>query len=138
MTMTGYQNNSAENLVNGWTRIDMLLALYDRAIAAVLLAKKAVAENDANLLASATLETNKYILALHSGLNVEADPVAENVARLLTFVMTRFEEQNFDEAVLFLEKLRSSFDQIREEATALEKAGKIPPLNSEATLNTVA
>ncbi len=136
--MSEYQNYSPENQVNGWTRIDMLLALYDRAISSIRSAQQAEAANDDQLLATNTVETNKYILALHSGLNVEKDPVAENVARLLNFVMQRFTEKKYDESIHFLEKLRSTFAQIREEATELEKAGKIPPLNTEPGLNTVA
>ena len=136
--MLEYQNYSPENQVNGWTRIDMLLALYDRAISSIRFAQEAEASNDTHLLASNTIEANKYILALHSGLKVHKDPVAENVARLLNFVMQRFAEKNYEESIHFLEKLRSSFAQIREEATELEKAGKIPPLNNEPGLNTVA
>ncbi len=136
--MSEYQNYTAESLVNGWTRIDMLLALYDRAISAIRFAQRADETNDQQLLATQTIEANKFVLALHSGLNVDADPVAENVARLLNFSMSRFYEKDYDEAIRFLEKLRSTFDQIREEATALEKAGKIPPLKTDAGLNTVA
>ncbi len=136
--MPEYPKYSVENMVSGWTRIDMLLALYDRAIASIRFAQAASMGADHATLARQTFEANKYLLALHSGLNTECDPVASDVARLLNFVMLRLEERNFDESVYFLEKLRSSFDQIREEATALEKSGKIPPLNTDRGLNTVA
>jgi hypothetical protein len=52
--------------------------------------------------------------------------------------VTRISEHNFDEAVHFLEKLRASFEAIREEATALERAGKIPSLELAGGLNEMA
>ena len=135
--MDAYQNYSLETTVSGWTRIDMLIALYDRSIANIRFAQLAKQSNDTRLMTNKLIETNKFILALHSGLNIEQDRVAVDVARLLNFVMLRLEEQNFEEAIYFLEKLQSTFEQIREEATALEKSGKIPPLNSARGLNTV-
>lgn len=135
--MDAYQNYSLETTVSGWTRIDMLIALYDRSIANIRFAQLAKQSNDTRLMTNKLIETNKFILALHSGLNIEQDRVAVDVARLLNFVMLRLEEQNFEEAIYFLEKLQSTFEQIREEATALEKSGKIPPLNSSRGLNTV-
>ncbi|MFT5301329.1 MAG: flagellar protein FliS [Mariniblastus sp.] len=136
--MSEYQAYSIESTVNGWTRIDMLLALYDRAIEAIKNTKIGHEIDDQTLYSTSLLDANKYIFGLHSGLNIEKDPVAENVARLLSFVMLRLEEKQYDESVHFLEKLRDSFNQIRDEATELEKAGKIPPLNSEPGFNTVA
>ena len=135
--MDAYQNYSLETMVSGWTRIDMLIALYDRSLANIRFAQVAKQSNDTRLMTNKLIETNKFILALHSGLNIEQDRVAVDVARLLNFVMLRLEEQNFEEAIYFLEKLQSTFEQIREEATALEKSGKIPPLNSARGLNTV-
>ena len=136
--MNPYQNYSIETTVNGWTRIDMLLALYDRAISTVRSAQRASQSNDSQGLANQMIEANKYILALHSGLDTEGDEVAANIARLLNFVMLRLEEQNFEEAIHFLEKLHATFDQVRDQAADLEKAGKIPPLNNQRGLNTVA
>ena len=136
--MTEYKNYSLETMVNGWTRIDMLLALYDRAIAAIEFAKLAKQSDDTGLMTNQLIEANKFLLGLHSGLDTENDQVAVDVARLLNFVMLRLEEQNFDEAIHFLSKLQSTFEQIRDEASSLEKAGKIPPLAQNHGLNTVA
>lgn len=136
--MNEYKNYSLETMVNGWTRIDMLLALYDRAIAAIQFAKLAKQSNDSRLMTNQLVEANKFLLGLHSGLDTENDQVAVDVARLLNFVMLRLEEHNFDEAIHFLSKLQSTFEQIRDEASALEKAGKIPPLGQNHGLNTVA
>lgn len=136
--MNAYQNYALETMVSGWTRIDMLLALYERAITSIRGAQEAALANDEVLLVSRMLESNRYLLALHGGLNTDEYEVAANVARLLNFIMLRLEQREFDEAVEFLEKLQSSFEQIREEATELERSGEIPPLSASGGLNTTA
>ena len=135
--MNAHQNYSLETMVSGWTRIDMLIALYDRSIAVIRSAQVAKESDDIQLMTNKLIEANKFILALHSGLNTEQDPIAVDIARLLNFVMLRLEERNFKEAIYFLQKLQKSFEQIHEEAAALEKSGKIPPLNTARELNTV-
>lgn len=136
--MNHYQNHAIDAMISGWTRIDMLLALYDRAISTIRTAEEAQAANDSSQLAVLKMEATRYLLALHSGLNTDKYEIAVDVARLLNFVMLRLEQNNFKEAVYFLKKLHASFESIREEATAMEKTGKIPPLSSSPTLNAIA
>lgn len=116
----------------------MLLALYDRAIVSVRAAQEAHAANNAGVYAEKFLDAQKCILAIHSGLKPDEYEMAHDIARLLHFIMTRLCEHNFDEAVHFLEKIRNSFEAIREEATKLEKDGKIPSLEFSGGLNAMA
>jgi len=116
----------------------MLVALYERAITSIEFAKVAEQQQDQALLANKLLEANRFILALHAGLNVEVCGIAQDIGRLLNFVMLRLEEHNFDEAIRFLKKLQSSFEQIQEQAVAMEKTGEIPPLSENRGLNTIA
>jgi len=136
--MNQYQNYAIETMVKGWTRIDMLLALYDRAISTIEDAKLAKESACAAELANKLIESQRLVLALHSGLNTDKFELAADVARLLNFVLLRLQEQNFDEANYFLGKLRASFAEIRDDATAMEKEGKIPPLSTSRGLDTVA
>ena len=134
-----YQNEQVlENMVKGWTRIEMLIALYDRAIMAVEEAQRALDEGDQNLHARCKIEANKFILGLLSGLDSEKCQIAASVQKLLVFVMVRIDERKYDDAIRFLEKLKESFSQIRDEAASLEKSGKIPPLADANVLDTVA
>ena len=127
-----------DNMVKGWTRVDMLIALYDRTISAIELAQQAKDQGDNAQMATQLIQVNRFILALHSGLDIDNSELAGNIARLLNFVAYRLEQKNFGEAIRFLTKLQATFEEIREEATKLEKDGKIPPLMSTAGLNTVA
>ena len=135
--MNQYKSSFIDTTANGCTRIDMLLSLYDRAIATIRFAQYAEEANDTQLLTRKLLEANRVMLALHGGLNTEDYDVAVGIAQLLNYVMLRLEQHNFDEAVYFLEKLQTSYEQIRDEAAALEKDGKIPPMSASKGLDTV-
>lgn len=136
--MQQYYNQTIETMVKGWTRIDMLLALYSRAISAIRAAQAAHASGDDQLLSAKSMEASRFLLGIHSGLNTDEYPIAGEIARLLNFVARRLDEQNYDEAVYFLEKLLNSFEKIRAEAAKLEKDGHIPALMNENGLNKTA
>ena len=133
-----YHNQAMDAMVKGWTRIDMLLALYSRTIATIREAKEAKETDDALLFGTKILDANRFLLGLHCGLNTDEYPLAVDVARLLNFVSMRLSENNFDEAIYFLEKLHASFSQIRDEAAELEQSGKIPKFAEANTLDTTA
>ncbi len=126
------------SMFNGWTRIDMLLALYDRAIVSARQAQAAHKADDKIQFAEKIIDAQRVILALHAGLKPDEYELSHNIARLLHFISVRLGEKNFDEAVHFLEKLRSSFEQIREEATKLELAGKLPSFDLNGHVNQTA
>lgn len=116
----------------------MLLELYDRAINEISAAQNASRVGDPGLLAEKIIEANRLLLALHSGLNTDEYPLAVDIARLLNFVMLRLGQQNFSEAIHFLEKLKSGYELIQDEANSLEKQGKFSTLDTPSGLNTVA
>lgn len=135
--MNSHYGNAKETMIKGWTRIDMLLALYDRTIENIQTAKAAYESGESNLYVDARIAASQCILGLHSGLDTQEES-AQNVARLLHFVAVRLEEDNFDEAILFLRKLRGTFAQIRTEASTLEREGKLPSFEANTSFNKTA
>ena len=124
-----YTNDETlDSMIKGWTRIEMLLQLYERAIFTMEVASAAMKTNDSACVQTQTLAAQKLVLALHNGLKPDECEVAHSVAQLLGFIMLRIEEKNFAEAKRFLEKLHASFSQIKEEAIELETSGVIPPM----------
>lgn len=119
-----------QSLFGGWTRIEMLMQLYDRAVSSVTSAKEAQEQGDQNAYAKSFVDAQKTILAIHTGLKPDEHDVAFNIARLLHFVLTSLAEKKFDDAILILSQLRSGFGAISEEANALEQSGEIPPMET--------
>jgi flagellar protein FliS len=134
-----YQSDQVlDNMIKGLSRIDMLLVLYDRAIASLEAANVAKEADDQKMLQQHWYEANKLIMGIHSGLDTEKYPVAVDVARLLLFIMTRIEQQDFSEAIKFTKQLRESYAQIREQGVQLETNGEIPPIIQSGGVNTIA
>ena len=135
--MNSHYGNAKESMIKGYTRVDMLIALYDRTIEHIEAAKVAHAAGEAELFLNANISAIQCILGLHSGLDTEEE-TAMNVARLLHFIAVRFEEKNFDEAIHFLSKLRNTFEQVRSEASALEIDNKLPAFEATSNFNRTA
>jgi flagellin-specific chaperone FliS len=106
----------------------MLLALYDRTIENVQVAEAAYSANESQTFVDAQIAASQCILGLYEGLDTKEES-AQNVARLLHFVAGRLEEKDFAQAIKFLQRLRDSFAQVRDEANTLEQDGKIPAFN---------
>ena len=134
-----YQSDQVlDNMIKGLSRIDMLLVLYDRTIASLEAAKSAKEASDAKMQQQYGYEANKLIMGIHSGLDTDKYPMAVDVARLLHFIMTRIEQQNFSDAIKFTKQLRESYAQIRDQAVQLESKGEIPPIIQASGVNTIA
>lgn len=117
-----------QDVFGGWTRIDLLLQLYDRAVEKVSDAKAAFEAEDTDAYVQSFVDSQKTILAIHSGLKADEHDVAFNVARLLHFVLQSLAEKKFDDAIKVLSELRDGFNAIETEANELENTGKIPPM----------
>jgi flagellin-specific chaperone FliS len=134
-----YSANSynVQAMFGGWTRIDMLLAIYDRAIAAAEAAETAKQSADQAQLVTKTIEIQKCILAIHGGLKPDEYDIAYDIARILNYALRLIEAKNFSSTAKLLGQLRDGFAAIRAEAIALEQQGKIPPVVETASFSAV-
>jgi flagellin-specific chaperone FliS len=119
-----------QDVFGGWTRIDLLLQLYDRAFEKIGDAKSALESGDERAYVQSFVDSQKTILAIHSGLKADEHEVAFNVARLLHFVLKCLAEQKFDDALKVIGELRDGFGAIAVEANQMEHTGKIPPMDT--------
>ena len=127
-----------QNLFGGWTRIEMLLQLYDRAISSISATKTALEADDQQSYAKFFVDSQKTILAIHTGLKPDEHDVAYNIARLLHFVLRCLEEKNFEQAILVMTELRAGFGAIAAEANELEQQGEISPMETNDVYQTMA
>jgi len=132
-----YQEQSSPS----WTRIDMLLALYDGAVQRCEEVLAALEKNDDKTARTKLLKARLIIMGLVSGVIADGDPVTTNILRLYEFashVLEKGGADNVRAALNVLCILREGFQKIRPEAVELERQGVIPPINSTSTLRALA
>ena len=122
-----------EQRANGWSRIDMLLALYESGINKVKSAIEATEAGDQLAANNHRLRTMKVVQGIAAGLDIDDSEVVNSIASLCEFMSHALEVGSMEQ-LLATEKvlitLRDGFKSIRAEAVALEKNGDIPPIDS--------
>ena len=116
----------------GTTRIELILSLYDQAIARLEQAETLVAKDPDSLPAKTLASQVQSIVSGMSAGIVGKDSLSIDMLRLYEFVAHRVSQpsvRNFRDAAKVLRTLREAFESVRGEATLLERAGEIPPLD---------
>lgn len=134
---TAYRQASATS----WTRIDMLLALYDAAVFAVEHGQQAIQNQNDKSLIEYRFRAQRLITQLIAGVDVEQGELPQNVHRLLTFCLMQIcgsTNEEWASAVSTLSQLKDAFREIRDQAVQWEQTGQIPPLEMGVSDQTLA
>jgi flagellin-specific chaperone FliS len=138
-TMNPYQSYLAASAVES-TRIDMLLALFNRAIERLESASASLkAGRDSEALPLLT-RAQMVVCELAAGVDSKYDGAA-NFLRLYEFVGHAISERTAaqaDAALQVLCTLRAGFQAIRPEAAALEQSGAVPRLHNTCLVQAMA
>lgn len=114
----------------GWTRIDLLLALYDKALERLDRAEAALGAGDPATAVPQLAKTQLIVTELASGVRVEVNPEANtNMLRLYEFVAVELAKATavaIGNARKVLRTLREGFEAVRAEANELERTGRLP------------
>lgn len=127
------------NTQSGWTRIEMLLAIYDGAINSIDSGIELMQQGRTQDYPAAQLRSVELCLLLISGIDVNASSTAVQIHQLCIFCLGQLktmEIANWEDARSILATLREGFEAIREEGNDLESSGVIAglPQDSEHTL----
>ena len=125
----------------GWTRIDMLLALYDGAIERTEKARDAIARGDRSAAVAPLLRAQRIVAELFAGLDLGYGELPRDLQRLYVFVLrsiTQGTPEHLGAALDVLRTLREGLAGIRSEAVELERSGAIPPADIERGLQATA
>jgi flagellar protein FliS len=118
-----------------WTRVDMLLALYDKALMSIDIGVEALTAGRMEEVPVARMRLQRVLLGLIDGLDLQSDETSRQIAQLLVFAMRKAadpEAQSWQDARRVLTPLREAFAGIRDVAAAAEKNGEIPPIDWHA------
>jgi flagellin-specific chaperone FliS len=125
----------------GWTRADMLLALYEGAIHRCEYALKAAQAGQMAQAERTLTQARLIVLGLSSGVSPSQPEMSANLQRLFEFVLYSLHSVRVDRiegAVRVLRTLRDGFDEVRSEAVRLERMGEIPSFARVAGLTATA
>ena len=116
-----------------WTRIDMLILVYNQAVATLNEGATLLAESPSAGLGSVQLKAMRTLLAIAEGLNLAKGDLPIQVLRLVVFaidqVATRSPEA-WRSAAQVMDTLRAGFLEIQDQARKDEFEGRIPALDA--------
>ncbi|MBL8817653.1 MAG: hypothetical protein JNL58_16625 [Planctomyces sp.] len=118
-----------------WTRIDMLLVVYEQTIDAIQRGADAIAAGRTNELISIRLRTMKCLVTIIDGLNQNAGDTPQQILRLCLFVLDQVETdelESWQSALKIMQTLYDGFQGIQDEAREAEHRGEIPALDASA------
>ena len=120
-----------------WTRIDMLLALFDGTLEHI---EQALATAESNQESSLhhRIRAISLVSVLRSGLDFQLGELPDRLNRLYEFVqegLIRGDLEMMRSGHKVLCEVREGFRGIRSKAIELEQAGEIKPLAIESTLD---
>ena len=111
------------------SRIDLLLALYDGALARLGKAEMALTNGDVPVATPYMAKAQVIVSELAAGVRVEVDEeMGTNMLRLYEFVTHELRTPrlaNVRTATKILTTMREGFEGIREEANRLERSGEL-------------
>ncbi len=126
--MTFQKKYTATSLISGLTRIEMLIALYDRAIQHCQSFERDIETGNNSGATFHEFKAQKLICGIHAGIDQNGTELVDNLNRILEYCSTKVAERQPATAVHSLTILRDAWEQIREESNQLEAAGSIPPI----------
>jgi flagellar secretion chaperone FliS len=127
--MNPYKKYDCSEPTIGWTRIEMLLALYDGAISRLTKAEMALSNGDVPVATPYVAKAQLIVSELSAGVRTEFnEEMGTNILRLYEFVVNELRSvrrQNVSNAKKILIILREGFETIREDANNLERSGEL-------------
>lgn len=130
-----------QNNLTSWTRVELLLALYDRTILELQRMQEAIVNGRQEDIQQHRVKAHKLVVELVAGVDPDQGEIAVNTHRLYTYVNMRITEGEADglrSAIRVMESLREGYREIRADAIELESTGAIPSPNMRAAVERMA
>lgn len=115
-----------------WTRIDMLLTIYDKVVMELQTGLKQIESGQLENLPLTRVSISRAILMIIDGLDLEAGVVPVQVKRICLFALEQTSGNcatSWRSALSVIQTIREGFVEIQEEARTAEYNGTIPALD---------
>ncbi|MCP4787906.1 MAG: hypothetical protein GY903_34300 [Fuerstiella sp.] len=116
-----------------WTRIDMLLVIYEAAIEALDHGIGIIESQDHSELLHAQIDAQRKILLIAEGLSIDEDATAVHIMNLCVFVLDQIQTDKLEQwqtSLRLIETLHEGFQEIADDARELERTGQVPQLET--------
>lgn len=130
--IAAYQSRS-----NKWTRVDLLIALYDRTVMSLRALAEAI-ENEENETLSYQTRTVFLLEQIVEGIDPDQCEYSNRINSLCEYALNSLECKDVNalrSAASALAEIQDGFQSIRSDAVALEENGTIPPLNTAVEID---
>lgn len=124
-----YQANQSYS----WTRIDMLVLIYDQAVTTLKEGTRLLEQDRVSEMTPVSLKAMKTLLAIFEGLNLSKGDLPVQVLRLVIFAMDQIATRSpeaWRSAAEVMDTLREGFLEIQDQARKDEFEGRIPALDA--------
>jgi len=124
-----YKSNEALS----WTRVDMLLLIYDQAVASLNEGARLLEEHRDSELPPVSLKALQTMLLIAEGLDLESGELPVQILRLVVFAIDQINTRSSDawrSAARVMNTLREGFLEIQDQARRDEYDGRIPALDA--------
>ena len=116
-----------------WTRVDMLLLIYDQAVGALNEGARLLEEHQTQEFVSVSLRAQRALLMIAEGLRLDQGEIPMNVLRLCVFALDQVATRSpaaWRSAARVMMTIREGFQAIQEQARTAEYEGRIPALDA--------
>ena len=128
--MNPYLAYRRQEETTGWSRIELLMALYDKALERLDRAAAALKAGDQATAIPQIAKTQLIVSELAAGVRLDGNEEnGANILRLYEFVTNELRQPRIEgiaNARKILATLREGFEVIRAEANELERSGRLP------------
>jgi flagellar secretion chaperone FliS len=124
-----YKQNSSL----AWTRIDMLLVVYNLTVAALDEGARLIEENRTAELTPVRIRAMRRLVAIADGLDLNQEGLPIQILRLVEFSLEQIRSDSakaWRAAAEVISTVREGFSEIQDEARNDECEGRIPALTS--------
>jgi flagellin-specific chaperone FliS len=126
--MKAKQKYGSTSVLAGMTRIEMLIALYDRTIMHCESLDRDCQSGNQSGATFHEFKAQKMICGIHAGIDQDGSELADNLNRILEFCQSQIAKRQPEAAIRSLRILRDAWEQIADEANQLESSGVIPSI----------
>lgn len=116
-----------------WTRIDMLILIYDQAVSTLNEGARLLEQNRFAELPPVSLKALRVLIAIADGLDMAKGELPSQILRLVVFALDQIKGQSvkgWRSAATVMSTLREGFLEIQDAARSDEYEGRIPALDA--------